>query len=198
MKTLSLILIALLGFSCTNHNTPQKSNYYFGGSYLQLLQKQKALIDQISAKDTGALMIFVKMSNKSELVRILNTKFPEDSVECTYNVLKDKGKVIMIMASPYSDSGDWDMECTYYFNANGHIFAFERQANAFAMPDDGVAYETTTDYFNSQFKNIRHIYKLVDKNGRSLDKSYAFDREGFDGKIYPTTAECLSAYHIKL
>lgn len=143
-------------------------------------------------------MVFVKMNNKNELLRIFKGSFPEDSIECTYNVLTEKGKVIMIMASPYSESGDWDMECTHYFKADGHTFAFEKQANAFALPDDGVAYETTIDYFDPQFKCIKHIYKLVDKNGKGLDKSYAFDRGSFNDKIYSTSGECLSAYHIKL
>ncbi|MGZ3764773.1 MAG: hypothetical protein ACXVB0_13975 [Mucilaginibacter sp.] len=198
MKTLSFILIALLGFSCTNHNTPKKLNYYSGRGYLKTLQKRKALIDRMPAKDSSALTVFVKMNNKSELVQVFNGKFPEDSVESTYNVLMDKGKVIMIMWSPYSESGDWDVECLHYFNTDGHTFAFEKQASAFALQDDGVAYETTTDYFDPQFKNIRHIYRLVDKDKKALDKSYAFDRGGFDCKIYPTATECLKAYHIIL
>lgn len=104
----------------------------------------------------------------------------------------------MIMSSPYSESGDWDVDITHYFDADGRTFAYEKIANAFVLPDDGVAYETTTNYFNPQFKNIKHIYKLIDKNKKALDKIYAFDREGFDNKIYPTSSECLKAYNINL
>ena len=138
------------------------------------------------------------MTDKNDLVRIFNGKFPDDSIEYTYNVLTKKGKVIMILSSPYSESGDWDVDITHYFDADGRTFAYERLANAFVLPDDGVAYETTTNYFNPQFKNIKHIYKLIDKNKKALDKIYAFDRKGFDNNIYPTSSECLKAYNIIL
>jgi len=138
------------------------------------------------------------MTNKNELVQIFNGKFPDDSIECTYNVLTEKGKVIMVLSSPYSESGDWDVDITHYFDGDGHTFAYEKLANAFVLPNDEVAYEITTDYFDPQFKNIRHVYRLIDKNRRALDKIYAFDRKGFDNNIYPTSSKCLKAYNIVL
>jgi hypothetical protein len=196
MKTLLLALISVLCLSCTGHKATQFSKGYSAKNYLKNLQKRKSVIDRMPEKDTGALMVFVKISNKNELVRIFNGRFPEDSIECTYNVLTDKGKVIMIMAYPFSESGDWDVEWAHYFNADGHTFAFERQANAFALPADGIAYETITDYFSPDFNRIKHSYKLVDRNKKPLDKVYAFDRGNFDSKVYPTANECLKAYHI--
>ena len=104
----------------------------------------------------------------------------------------------MVMCSPFSESGDWDVECVHYFDTNGHTFAFEKTANAFRLPDSGVAYETTTDYFDPDFKLIKHIYKLVDEHKKPLDKQYAFDYQDLDCKEYATVSECLNAYHIIL
>lgn len=197
MKTLSFILLSLLVISC-GHHASQKSAKSNSVRYIKTLQKRKALIDQLPSKDTSALTVFVKMTGKNDLVRIFNGKFPDDSIECTYNVLTEKGKVIKTLSSPYSESGDWDVDITHYFDADGRTFAYERLANAFVLPDDEVAYETTTNYFNPQFKNIKHIYKLIDKNKKALDKIYAFDRKGFDNNIYSTSSECLKAYNIIL
>jgi hypothetical protein len=198
MKTLSFILLSLFVLSCTHYSSQEWAKPNSARSYIKVLQKRKELIDQLPSKDTSTLFVFVKMTDKNKPVRIFNGKFPEDSIEYTYNVLTEKGKVIMIMSSPYSESGDWDVDITHYFDADGRTFAYEKIANAFVLPDDGVAYETTTNYFNPQFKNIKHIYKLIDKNKKALDKIYAFDREGFDNKIYPTSSECLKAYNINL
>jgi len=197
MKTLSFILLSLFVISCGHHSS-QKSVKSNSVRYIKTLQKQKTLIDQLPSKDTSALMVFVKMTNKNELVQIFNGKFPDDSIECTYNVLTEKGKVIMVLSSPYSESGDWDVDITHYFDGDGHTFAYEKLANAFVLPNDEVAYEITTDYFDPQFKNIRHVYRLIDKNRRALDKIYAFDRKGFDNNIYPTSSKCLKAYNIVL
>jgi hypothetical protein len=198
MKNLYLIIItyACVFFGCKPAH-PLK-NQVNNTRLIRFLRNRKDAINSISLKDSDSIKVYVKMKGKDQLVKIFNKKFPDDSIEYTYNVLQNKGKVIMVMVSPVSESGDWDVECDYYYDYNGQIFAFEKKANAFALPDDGVAYETTTDYFNNNFINIKHIYKLVDKNNKPLSKEYMFDRAGFDFKIYATVYDCLKAYNIKL
>lgn len=166
---------------------------------LAILQNRKDSIDKASLRDTDSLLAFVKMRDKERLIKIYNGKFPEDSIECTYNILLSNGRVLLIMSSPYSESGDWDLEYTHYFDADGRTFAYQKRANAFALPNDGVAYETTLDYFGPGLKRIRHSYKLVDQNDKPLGKEYAFDRgPAIDDKLYPTAVKCLKAYHIDL
>jgi hypothetical protein len=104
----------------------------------------------------------------------------------------------MIDSSPFSESGDWDWHSTHYFDKDGRTFAYEKRANVFGLPDDGVAVEITANYFDTDFKIISHKYKLVDKNNRALSKEYAFNRKGFDNKEYSTAEQCLKAYNIKL
>jgi hypothetical protein len=198
MKILSFLLVGALFFSCAHSQRGDSAKEKGSVAYIRTLKKRKAFIDKILTKDTDKLDVFVKITDKTELIRIIDGKFPEDSIECTYNIFKDKGKVIAVLSSPFSESGDWDWSATHYFDKDGKTFAFEIQANAFVLPNDGVAYETTTDYFNAGFKRIKHIYTLVDENKKALDKQYAFDREGFDNRIYPTVDDCLKAYHIKL
>ena len=199
MKNLLLVTVILLAiYSCTSGSSQRSKNLNKSNYSLTELRKKKAQIDRLFAKSADSLIVFIKMTNKNELVRIYNGKFPDDSIEYTYNVLIDKGTVKKIIVSPYSESGDWDVVCSHYFNDDGRTFAFEKHANAFALPDDGVAYETTTDYFDPTYKRIKHYYKLVDKDEKALGKEYAFDYEGIDCKVYPSSNECLKAFHINL
>jgi hypothetical protein len=151
-------------------------------------------------RDTDSLLVFVKLAGKEGLTRVERNKFPyNDDIEVTYNVLRINGKILMIVLSPYSESGDWNLEFRHYFDAAGHTFVFEKDANMFGLPNDGVGYETTTDYFASGLKKIGHSYALSDKDGKKLGKEYAFDRdEEFKTKIYPGVETCLRAYNIQL
>lgn len=146
------------------------------------------------------MMVFAMVSGNAKPVKVLNEKWPEDT-EYAYNVLlNNKGKVIMIMESPTSESGDWNLECYHYFNSDGSSFCYEVEANSFALPDDGVAYETTTQYFNKEHTATLTKYKLVDKKGKTLDKKlYGFDAKdrGFNLTVYKTVDKCLAGYHIR-
>lgn len=195
MKKLCLIiLISIAAFSCG----PKKSNINTHFS-ARALKKRKDDIDKISTKGTDSLLVFVKMTGREQLVRIFNGKFPKDSIECTYNVLLKKGRPLMIMLSPYDESGDYDVDYRHYFYDDGHTFAFEKRANAFGdLPNDNVIRETTTNYYNEDFKRLKHSYKLVDYRNKPLGKEYAFDRGEYDNKTYPTAEACLQAYRIKL
>lgn len=206
MKTLSFILIALLGFSCTNHQSSDQTKNYSSQSYLNTLQKRKALLDRDTSKQ---IVEFDKMKNKAELVRVLkvNGNYPDEGLDYSYFVLMNRGKVIAVSYDPLgvSENGNWVLKCKHYFDADGHTFAFEKEVATPILPNDDLAVETTTDYFDPQFKSIKHISKLVDTNQKSvdtnrvdtniIDRSYALN---FLNKIYPTSAECLAAYHIKL
>lgn len=145
------------------------------------------------------MLVFAKVPDKKALLKIENEKWP-DEVEYSYNVLEDdNGKVILIDSSPVSESGDWDVSHTHYFDENGNTFLFERKANAFndCLTNDSVAYETIKKYYTPPFKLIKQQDILVDKNGKALDKNKcSVDFAMEDAKVYPNVTACLKAYHI--
>ena len=95
-----------------------------------------------------------------------------DNVETTFNILKDSlGQIITASEFPFSESGDWNIILTHYFDKDGKTFAFERQTNFFnSMCTDGVAFETQTEFYNSDFQLIDRMYKLVDEKNKILQK----------------------------
>lgn len=170
---------------------------------VSLLKQQKKALDKrnISYKTKG-VSVWVKLYDKGQLLRIKNDKWPdEQKIEYTYNVIKnDRGNVVMIMAYPTSQSGDWDIAYSHYFNQEGKLIAFERFTGFFnsgCAGDGGVARETVCNYYNGNFKVIGKTYSLTDGDGKKLVKSkcdFLYDFK--DYKIYPDVAKCLAGYHI--
>lgn len=197
MKCLYTLLLPILLVACRPTANKMKST----SVDVSQLKRHKNQISIYSSQHKNSFLVFAKVANKQELVKVVNEKWPDDT-ECAYNILKnDDGKIIMILSSPVSESGDWYLKCTHYFNNDGNTFIYEIKANAFALPDDEVAYETTTDYFGADFKLLKHNYKLVDKKGKALDKQiYGFEAasRGFNIKAYSNVHDCLAAYHIQL
>jgi len=168
-----------------------------------LLQKQKKALDKrnISYKTKG-VTVWVKLYDKSKLLRIRNDKWPDqEKIEYTYNVVKDAtGNIVMVMAYPTSQSGDWDIGYTHYFDISGKVIAFERFTGFFnsgCAGTDEAAHERIVNYYNNNFKLIHKTYKLTNSKGKKLVKSKCdFPYNFKDYKIYPDVAKCLAGYHI--
>lgn len=133
------------------------------------LKNKKRNIDTLFAQNTDKLIALVKLVDREELTIIHNGNFPEN-VETTYNILKDSlGHIITVSEFPFSESGDWDITFTHYFEETGKTFAFERKTNFFnSVCTDGVAFETKTEFYNSNFKSIEKTYKLVNEKKQDL------------------------------
>ncbi|MBI4125665.1 MAG: hypothetical protein HY466_07040 [Deltaproteobacteria bacterium] len=141
------------------------------------LKHRKAEVDTLFNNNRNKIIVFVKLADKNDLVQIENEKWP-DSIETTYNLFKgNNGKLIVAREMPYSESGDWDITFSHYFDKDGKTFAFERQTIFFnSICTDDVAYETKTEYYDTDLKIIGKEYKLIDQKGNSLQKdSCIFD-----------------------
>lgn len=108
----------------------------------------------------------------------------------------------MIMAYPTSQSGDWDISYTHYFNTSGKIIAFERFTGFFnsgCVENDESAHERIVNYYSYNFKVIGKTYNLTNHQGKKLTKSKcAFPYDFKNYKIYPDATKCLVGYHINV
>jgi hypothetical protein len=148
-------------------NSSSTSRLILEQDSLERLKYQKTIIDTLFNHDKDKLIVLAKMVDNDKPMRIINGIFP-DNVETTFNILKDSlGHIVTVSEFPFSQSGDWNIIFTHYFDKNGKTFAFERQTNFYnSICTDGVAFETRTEFYNSDFKLIEKTYKLVDeKNG---------------------------------
>jgi hypothetical protein len=182
MKNISLSLLILTLFaSCSSRvkkdprwDTAKVTIIEDGGKYdLADLKQEKKRIDKLAA-DTSKLIVLAKIPGKDTPVKVVNDKYP-DEVETTYNLLMDdNGNIIYTVEIPFSDSGDWDISYKSYFDKNGRLFAFEREAGFFnsqcTKNDVGAAHEKLTRYYNGS-QPVDSIYQLVGDDKKPLIKS---------------------------
>jgi len=146
--------------------------------------------------------VLVKLANNNQLQIIKKGLFP-DSVETTYNILKDNlGRIIYIMESPYSESGDWNIEYKNYFDTNGQLFSFERIAGFFnsecTTDTDDPAHEKLVEYFDRNEKLVDSVYTLMDNNKNPLKRSSCTFNYDFPYKIIHRLKDYLKANKIDL
>ena len=175
MKLLTFTSTIFLGLfsSCNSTNSKITSNTTLQSlsnpKTLNLLKNKKRNIDTLFAQNTKKLIVLVKLADQDELAIVNNGDFPEN-VETTFNILKDSlGHIIRISEFPFSESGDWDITFSHYYDENGKTFAFERKTNFFnSVCTDGVAFETKTEFYDINFKSINKIYNLIDEKKQDL------------------------------
>ena len=165
---------------------------------VERLKYQKTIIDTLFRHSTDKLIVLARLTDIDEPITIKNGSFP-DNVETSYNILKDSlGHIVTISEFPFSESGDWSITFTHYFDNDGKTFAFERQTNFFnSICTDGVAYETQTEFFNSDFQLIDKTYKLVDKENRTLQKDSCQFPYDYEYKISTDIDKYLKTNKIK-
>ncbi|MDA3614340.1 hypothetical protein [Polluticaenibacter yanchengensis] len=187
MRKRIYILTILVGLLSACNSTDDKTNTSSTSrllpepDILERLKYQKTNIDALFNHSKDKLIVFAKLMDKDEPVQIKNGNFP-DNVETTFNILKDSlGNIVTISEFPFNKSGDWNIIFTHYFDKDGKTFAFERQTNFFnSICTDGVAYETRTEFYNSDFQIIDKTYRLVDEKNCMIQKDscqFPYDNE---------------------
>jgi hypothetical protein len=166
---------------------------------IERLRYQKAIIDSIYYRNAGDLTVFNKMTGRDDLVSMPVDSIQEEGVETTYNILKDSsGAIVLTSEIPFSQSGDWHISVTHYFDKNGKTFAAERQSNFFNSGcTQGVAYETNTIFYNNAFAIAGKEYKLVDEKDKPLKKDSCAFLYDYSWQAIPDVAGYLKKLHIK-
>ncbi len=159
---LLLLTLAVALANCTN---PKNKN-----SLSAKLKHQKFVIDSLTTSTN--LLLFVKPTDKKDLMQLKNGEHYPGKIEAAYNILKNpEGKVIYIAEIPFSPKDDWFIAYKSYFNENGKLFAFQRLNNFFHSEcTKGAALESLTRFYNDDFTVADSSYTLTDSNKKELDK----------------------------
>ena len=199
MKKLLYMLTGFIGLiSACDTVTDSTSRLVPEPDILERLSYQKGAIDTLFNNQLDKLIVLAKIQGKDEPVLVKNRNFP-DNVELTFNILKDSlGQIILISIFPFSESEDWFISFKHYFDKKGKTFAFERQTNFFnSICTEGVAYETKTEFYNSDFQLIGEGYKLIDKQGEKLNKDSCIFNYYYGYKVLPTIDKLLKTNKLK-
>jgi hypothetical protein len=198
MKILCLSVLIMFSLLFTRHNG---NNFTKSvppvDSVLIKLKNKRAAVDQYIIKHSKALTLLVKVPGKTKLKKVINENWPEE-MEYTYNILKDTaGRIILVSLIPFSQSGDWSITYTHYFDEKGNTYAFRKQTNVFdSEVKGGVIYETLLKYYDVNFNILKKTYTLQDKSGKPIKNNGHVDIYQYKYGIYKNLDACLKDYHI--
>lgn len=187
-----LAMLALLYTSCSSSQQKKEED-----AQLKELTALKINIDNMMSDST--LQVLVKVKGKPELQVVKDKGYPRN-IETTYNLLRDTtGKVLFISEMPYNATSEWFIAYKSYFDADGKLFAFQRQNNFLNNGcTRGAAMENSIGYYNDDFLLIDSLYTITDTYKKPLDKKACKFPYNFKYTITKTLNEYLATKNIKL
>jgi hypothetical protein len=198
MKCLILFILISIGGLFKQPKTLNAYNVVAADDTAAKLKAKRVAADKYLKQHDKALLLYAKVEGKKYALKIKNEEWPE-VVESSFNVLKDaRGKIMMILEIPFSQSGDWSITYTHYFDDDGNTYAYKKNINVFDDVKGGVVYGTQINYYRanhkllSQSKSIRDKYgkKVIDTGHISMYDSW------YKPTVYKNVEECLKGYGI--
>jgi hypothetical protein len=112
---------------------------------------------------------FAMIPGGNQLVKVEHGIWPPE-ISMAYNIFRNgEGRIVKIMESPYSESGDWNIVNTSYFDADGQLFALERYLASFVVEGCGetVIKVTSVDYYDHG-RRLATQSRTTDQNDREI------------------------------
>jgi hypothetical protein len=142
------------------------------------------------------MLLWAQIAGHPGVVSVADPKHWPDSTESSYIVLMDSvGRPRLARIVPFSESGDYDIENTFYFDDAGRTTVFERYAGIFNSGCD-VKREISRSYFNTAHRLVERDYRTEDGHGRpavtrDCDLNYRYPYV-----IYDTWAALIAGEHL--
>ncbi|PSR56351.1 hypothetical protein AHMF7605_24060 [Adhaeribacter arboris] len=159
------------------------------------LYKRKIFIDTLFQRNLKQLTVLVKVPNQDTLIEVIHEKWPNE-IEVTFNILKNtSGKIIRISEYPFSESGDWEIVYSHYFDDNGNTFAFEKQVGAFntICPGeddfDKFTIEKVTKLYSLDHAMIDSTYKMMDEKNVDITSKKCEQEVISNNSVFKTLKE---------
>jgi serine/threonine protein kinase len=140
-----------------------------GLSRAERLETLQALKKKIDGDKRLIETNYARTSENGRLVRVENDLWPE-SVSMAYTISREPGgRIVKIEESPFSESGDWNIVNTSYFDPEGKLFAMERYLAAFNSEGCGanILKKIETDYY-ADGRKLESRTRLLDENDREI------------------------------
>ncbi len=191
-----LVFIAILCLAaCKPSGNADDSRLLAEPDLLERLHAQQTSIDTFCHRHPERTITYAQLVGHEEIVVIDCADADQLNIDRTFMLLKDStGRVLAAYESPYSESGDWNILYTHYFDSEGKTFAFSREASFFnSICTDGIAVENMSKWYTNALNMVDSSYTLRDEEGQDLAKDscqFAYD---YAYTIYPELKSFLKA-----
>lgn len=157
------------------------------------LTYEKSLIDSSRMARQLDVRVYARVQDNPTPMEVRDLKWPENLDE-VYNLWLNKdSQIVCFGAYPVSQSGDWDMGLTHYFDQNGQTFAFERNTSFYnSLCTDDLAIEQIVTYYYKDAK-LDSIYTFTDVKGNQLEPDSCAFPYDFPYRIYTNVDDVLKS-----
>ena len=157
----------------------------------------KRQLDSLMKRRKPKIEVYALRVGEDSALRVDKGEFP-DSIRSTFNVFRDDaGRSRVASEFPFSESGDWSLRLTHYFDEKGRIFAFERSLNFFnSVCTPGMASETRSYFFDTSGRVTDSIYLLLDKEDKALKRKDCQFPYDYPYSIHRDSSDWISAKRI--
>ncbi len=157
----------------------------------------KRIMEDIDSKES--IDNYVILYDDPNLYKTDGKTWPDqEQIDRIYYVITDKNQILAITEVPFSQSGDWYMSITHYFNTSGKTIATERIFNEFFRDagDDfyipGQLYKhRLIKFFDANQHVIKEEYRITDGNDNEKANPYSYykldgleDYEDFQNRTF--------------
>ena len=155
------------------------------------LEGQKAMIDSSRMKKNLLTKVYARVHDQPTPVEVRDLKWPKD-IDEVYNIwYTPDTQIVCFGAYPFSQTGDWDMGLTHYFDSTGNTFAFERTTSFYnSLCTDDLAIEQIVTYYHNEAM-VDSVYVFTDVKGNSLESDSCEFPYDFPYRIYTNANDVL-------
>jgi hypothetical protein len=172
-----VVIFIVLFASCRNDNAVKKTRQLElipEPDIEQRLAFQKTEFDSIWMKK-AVVVEYLQIDDKQKPIKVIEKDDAERDYITHYYICKDSNNVVKaILETPNSQSGDWFLQTTHYFDADGQVYAFQKNLNTFHHADS--CGEETAIYINTvEFMNkgmiIKKLQTIKNAQGKEFKKN---------------------------
>jgi serine/threonine protein kinase len=162
-KNMNLKIIILLLLSIASFLAQEKDI-----SLIKSVDNIVSTSDSLRDNNFCELRAFVKTSNSDIPAEIFDFEnWPENIIE-TYNIFTDSNKTpVIFIVFPYSESGDWSLTHSFYFDSSGKTVFYQYYLGFFNSICTEVMRKYIQIYFNDNFELITKIENYEDENNNT-------------------------------
>ena len=172
------MMCILVSYACSQPNAKQPT--------VRSISKYAARIDSAMERDTTRIHFCAKVSKQQSLVRVRSGRdWPQDT-EISYSAFFDReGHLVYFVESPLSESGDWNMVCEHYFDADGAVLLMSYSVSGFNSECVDVMRQGTKLFFDSNFNLIGKESSLTDQDSKPISGEGCVFNYKFPFTVYP-------------
>ena len=195
----SLVVLALFVHGCSSSSNHQSTSRELlpEPDRLERIHGEKHNLDNRISAEELTLEVYAKTEEGLRKVDIRDLNWPEETT-AALNLWRDSTNGLVCLAeSPGSQSGDWSIGMTHYFDKKGSTFAYERATSFFnSICTDEVAVETISLYYHNG-SLIDSTYTLTDTKGGALERDSCQFPYDYPYEVFSDTSKLLRAVGLK-